>query len=298
VLTDVKSTLSLGAASPDTALNKLRRNAEGRTARGRTVLDLLEQTPSGKGIGDMLAGTALSRDTATSVGAGLTGPAAIMSGSPEVLAAGMITPKSLGEKAYQMGQAYGPAERAISSFAQNQKVQAATDLAQKYGPQGMAALRVVNPALIQPQMDPASTVEVFNAEEQPTPEGYIAQFPNVEMGSPDALRLEKFYGAPEAASTLNLDAFRPAQPVAGPAGGVTVTPSADGKVYLDGREVYFDPDAQEYMDVETNEIVQGYARGGIVQAPIALRSGGRVPAYNMGGRVTLADLARYYGMGR
>jgi hypothetical protein len=273
VLADVEATLSLGAASPDTALNKLRRNAEGRTARGRTVLDMLEQTPSGKGIGDMLAGLALSRDTATGIGPSLTGPAAVMSGSPEVLAAGMVTPKSLGEKAYQMGQVYGPAERAISSFAQNQKVQAATDLAQKYGPQGMDALRIANPALIQPQMDPASAVEVFNAEEQSTPEGYIAPFPVADMATPDKMRLERFYGAPEAAG-LNLEAFRATQPPAVPAGGAAITPSADGRVYLDGREVFFDPETQEYVDVETNEVVQGYARGGLAQAPIALRKGG------------------------
>lgn len=272
-LTDVKATLSLGAASPDTALNKLRRNAEGRTARGRTVLDILEQTPSGKGISDMLAGLALSSDTATGSPSAFTAPAAMVSGSPEVLAAGMVTPKSLGEKAYQMGQVYGPAERAIGSFAQNQKVQAAADLAQKYGPQAMEALRVVNPAFIQPQMDPADTVQSFSAEEQPTPEGYIAPFPVADMATPDAMRLEQFYGAPEAAG-LNLEAFRAAQPPAVPAGGAAITPSADGKVYLDGREVFFDPETQEYMDVETNEVVQGYARGGLAQAPIALRKGG------------------------
>lgn len=285
-LADVKATLSLGTASPDTALNKLRRNVEGRTARGRTVLDMLEQTPSGKGIGDMLAGLALSSDTATGGVSAFTAPAAMISGSPEVLAAGMISPKSLGEKAYQMGQVYGPAERAISSFAQNQKVQAAADLAQKYGPQGMDALRVVNPALIQPQMDPASAVEVFSAEEQPTPEGYIAPFPVADMATPDKMRLEQFYGAPEAEG-LNLEAFRATQPPAVPAGGAAITPSADGRVYLDGREVFFDPETQEYMDVETNEVVQGYARGGLAQAPIALRKGGMA---------SFADLASRYGM--
>lgn len=272
VLTDVKSTLSLGAASPDTALNKLRRNAEGRTARGRTVLDLLEQTPSGKGIGDMLAGKALSGDVATGAGAGLTAPTAMITGSPEVLAAGMVTPKSLGEKAYQMGQAYGPAERAVSSFAQNQKVQAATDLAQKYGPQGMAALRVINPTLIQPQMDPAGTVQSFTAEEQPTPEGYIAPFPVADMQMPDALRLKQFYGAPEEVSALNLDAFRAAQPAAGPApiADTVMIGDREAKMGEDGRFYY--TDTNESAEVED---AQGYARGGLAQAPIALKNGGQ-----------------------
>jgi hypothetical protein len=271
VLTDVKATLSLGAASPDTALNKLRRNAEGRTARGRTVLDLLEQTPSGKGIGDMLAGAALSSDTATGAGAGLTAPAAMVSGSPEVLTASMVTPKSLGEKAYQMGQVYGPAERAISSFAQNQKVQAAADLAKKYGPQGMEALRVVNPALIQPQMNPAPTVETFTAEEQPTPEGYIAQFPVADMAAPDALRLEKFYGAPEAEG-LNLEAFRAPQPAIGgpaPTAGTVMIGDREAQLGEDGR--FYFTDTGESAEVEEE---QGYARGGLAQAPIALRKGG------------------------
>jgi len=289
VLTDVKATLGLGAASPDTVLNKLRRNAEGRTARGRTVLDLLEQTPSGKGIGDMLAGKALSGDVATGAGAGLTAPAAMVSGSPEVLAAGMITPKSLGEKAYQMGQVYGPAERAISSFAQNQKVQAATDLAQKYGPQGMAALRVVNPALIQPQMDPADTVQSFTAEEQPTPEGYIAPFPVADMATPDALRLKQFYGAPDEASALNLDAFRAAQPAAVPA------PTA-GTVMIGNREAALGDDGLlYYTDTgESAEVAeeQGYARGGTVQAPIGLRNGGQPKA-----GYDYANAARTFGQG-
>ena len=284
VLTDVKATLSLGAASPDTALNKLRRNAEGRTARGRTVLDILEQTPSGKGISDMLAGAALSSDTATGGASALTAPAAMVSGSPEVLAAGMITPKSLGDKAYQMGQVYGPAERAISSFAQNQKVQAAADLAQKYGPQGMEALRVVNPALIQPQMDPASTVEVFSAEEQPTPEGYIAPFPVADMATPDALRLEKFYGAPETEG-LNLEAFRAAQPAIGgpaPTAGTVMIGDREAALGEDGRFYY--TDTGESAEVEEE---QGYARGGLAQAPIALRKGGMA---------SFADLASRYGM--
>jgi hypothetical protein len=289
VLTDVKSTLSLGAASPDTALNKLRRNAEGRTARGRTVLDLLEQTPSGKGIGDMLAGSALSGDVATGAGAGLTAPAAMLSGSPEVLSAGMVTPKSLGEKAYQMGQVYGPAERAISSFAQNQKVQAATDLAKKYGPQGMAALRVANPTLIQPQMDPASTVQTFTAEEQPTPEGYIAQFPVADMQMPDALRLEKFYGEPEKAG-LNLEAFRAAQPTIGgpaPTAGTVMIGDREAALGEDGRFYY--TDTGESAEVEEE---QGYARGGTVQAPIGLRKGGQPKA-----GYDYANAARTFGQG-
>jgi hypothetical protein len=289
-LTDVKATLGLGGASPDTVLNKLRRNAEGRTARGRTVLDLLEQTPSGKGIGDMLAGVALKGDVATGAGAGLTAPAAMVSGSPEVLAAGVITPKSLGEKAYQMGQVYGPVERAIGSFAQNQKVQAATELAKKYGPQGMDVLRVANPTLIQPQMDPAATVETFTAEEQPTPEGYIAPFPVADMATPDALRLEKFYGAPEAEG-LNLEAFRAPQPaIGGPAPTASTIMIGDREAALgeDGRLYY--TDTGESAEVEEE---QGYARGGTVQAPIGLRNGGQPKSKGY----DYANAARTFGQG-
>jgi hypothetical protein len=279
-LTDVKSSLSLGSASKDTAINKLRRTAEGRGPRGRTVLDLLEQTPSGKGIGDMFAGVALSSDVGAGIGPSLTGPAAVMSGSPEVLAAGVITPKSLGEKAYQMGQVYGPVERAVGSltqspmaqsFAQNKKVQAATELAKKYGPD---ALRVLNPTLIQPQMDPADTVQSFSAEDQPTPEGYIAPFPVADMAEPDALRLKQFYGAPET-EALNLDAFRAAEPAAASAETAAVSPSADGKLYIGDREVYLDEVAGAYKAVDSDEVVQVYARGGTVQAPIGLRNGGQ-----------------------
>jgi hypothetical protein len=277
-LTDVKSSLSLGSASKDTAINKLRRTAEGRGPRGRTVLDLLEQTPSGKGIGDMFAGYALSSDVGAGIGPSLTGPAAVMSGSPEVLAAGMITPKSLGEKAYQLGQVYGPVERAVGSltespmaqsFAQNKKVQAATELAKKYGPD---ALRVLNPTLIQPQMDPADTVQSFMAEEQPTPEGYIAPFPVADMQMPDALRLKQFYGAPEEASALNLDAFRAAQPAAVPAPTAGTVMIGNREAALGDDGLFYYTDTGESAEVEEE---QGYARGGTVQAPIGLRNGGQ-----------------------
>jgi hypothetical protein len=141
-------------------------------------------------------------------------------------------------------------------------------------------------------MDPAATVQTFTAEEQPTPEGYIAPFPVADMAMPDALRLKQFYGEPEKAG-LNLEAFRAAQPAAGSAETAAVSPSGDGKLYIGNREVYLDEEGGAYKDVDTDEVVQVYARGGTVQAPIGLRNGGQPKSKGY----DYANAARTFGQG-
>lgn len=191
VLSDVQSTLSLGAGSADTALTKLQRTASGRGPRGRTVLDLLEGTKSGKGLGDMLAGKAMAATEQQGLAGSLAGPTALLTGSPEALAGAMVTPRVLGERAYGLGQKYGAAERAVQAVRQQPFAQRLEQMAAKYAPTAQRALTAANPALIQPQVDP------FEAPRRgPTPNALAARYgipvPRA-IRSPVSVRLQDLY---------------------------------------------------------------------------------------------------------
>lgn len=152
-LSDVQSSLSLGAKSGDTALNKLRRTAQGKGPRGRTVLDLLESTKAGRGLGDILAGQAMSGREPAGLTPSLSGAAAMAAGSPEPLAATLVTPRRLGEVAYGAGQAVGGAERALGRVPGAVNIRdAAAQLFERYAEPTARGLRVANPPLIQPQV--------------------------------------------------------------------------------------------------------------------------------------------------
>ena len=166
-LEDIKSTLGTGAASGDTTLNKLRRAASGRGPRGTTVLDMLEQTPSGRGLGDMLAGQNLSSTEPASLATAMSTPAAAVTGNPAVLGTAMLTPRNLGERAYQLGQAYGPVERGVEALRASPAGQRVEDLVSKYLPTAQTGVRMVNP-LIQAQVDPFEAPQI-------TPESVLAE---------------------------------------------------------------------------------------------------------------------------
>lgn len=154
-LSDLQASLSTGAASADTILNKLKRASSGKGPRGRTVLDLLEETPSGKGLSNRIAGFAMSGQEP----AALTGPistgAALATGDPAALLANMATPKGIGETAYGLGRQFGRGERAFSSILEtvglgrDKRSEAAKMLA-KYAPGAAVGLRIANPLAIQP----------------------------------------------------------------------------------------------------------------------------------------------------
>ena len=152
-LEDIKASISAGAKSGDTTLAKLRRKASGQGPRGTTILDMLEQTPSGRGLGDMLAGQNLSGTEPAAMTTAMSTPAAAASGNPAVLGTAMLTPRNLGERAYQFGSAYGPVERGVEKVRATAPAKRVEDLAAKYFPSGAAAVRAVNP-VIQAQVDP------------------------------------------------------------------------------------------------------------------------------------------------
>lgn len=154
-LSDLQASLSTGAASTDTILNKLKRASSGKGPRGRTVLDLLEETPSGKGLSNRIAGFAMSGQEP----AALTGPistgAALATGDPAALLANVATPRGIGETAYGLGRQFGRGERAFSSILEtvglgrDKRSEAAKMLA-KYAPGAAVGLRIANPLAIQP----------------------------------------------------------------------------------------------------------------------------------------------------
>lgn len=156
VLSDVTASLSTGAKSADTTLNKLRRVASGKGARGRTVLDLLESTPSGKGLGNVLAGQTMSSTEAGGLTPTISAGAAVASGSPEPLLGAFMSPRTLGTAAYRTGEVLGGAERMFGRAMELPGAPALADTAkmlyERYAPATAQGVRIANPALIQPQV--------------------------------------------------------------------------------------------------------------------------------------------------
>lgn len=240
-LADVKASLSLDANSADTALTKLQRNLAGKTPRGGTVLDLLESTKSGRGIGDIIAGQALSGREAKGLAPTMATAASMATGSPEILASALATPQRLGRRAYDLGKKYGAVERGITQLRGLQPVQRAEQLAAKYGPDAYSALRTVNPVL-QAQLDPF------------TP-------PAPQMSDEELRQLYMRYraGPPKAVignRKLSLEQFEPAKPRL-----------SLGQINL--------PEEAPAEDLPPEGEDQGYARGGIVMAPAPFGAGGR-----------------------
>lgn len=213
VLADVTASLSAGAKSADTTLNKLRRVASGKGARGRTVLDLLEQTPSGKGLGDMLAGQAMSGREPAGITPTLATGSAVMTGSPEPLLGALLSPRTLGEMAYKAGQGIGGVERAAGAIGQLPGVPALTDTAKRlydrYGVGTARGVRVANPALIQPQV---SDFEYNAPSEEEVRAALISRYlpgsPGVSVSDTSGITLESLrpkYEGPILPSLLPKD---------------------------------------------------------------------------------------------
>ena len=243
-LADVKSSLSLDAKSADTALNKLQRTLAGKTPRGGTVLDLLEQTKSGRGIGDIIAGQALSGREATGLAPTMATTASLASGSPELLATALATPQALGRRAYGLGQKYGAAERGVTQLRGLPPVQRAEQLAAKYGPGAYSALRTANP-ILQAQLDPFTPAAPAATEQdlRTILSRYSVAPPQAKMGRRGQLSLEQF-GAPAGRPRVSL-----------------------GQLNLP-------EDAEVAPEDLPPEEEQGYARGGIVAAPVPFGAGG------------------------
>lgn len=238
-LSDVKASIASGAKSADTTLSKLMRSASGKGPRGRSVIQLLESTQSGKGLGDMLAGRNLSSTEPRGLAPSMMTTGAAAAGSPELLVASALSPRGLGMKAYGLGEKYGAAERGMGAAARmtgaDQFVPKMVDLAEKYAPSVKRGVFSVQP-VIQSQQDPF-TITTVSPEERKR--ALMARYAATAM--PEASLAER--------APLSLDQYR----VGLPGGG-----KADLAELL---KMY----AGEEQPVEEEQ--PAFARGGLVMAP-------------------------------
>jgi hypothetical protein len=232
VLADVKATISSGAASKDTVLNKLRRVASGKGPRGTTVLQLLESTPSGKGLGNMLAGQAMSSTEVKGLTGAFAPAAAVATGDPTALAGLLMSPRALGKMAYGAGELLGGVDNTVA-LAKRYGLDTATtklaDLQKRYGPPAAQGLRMVNPALIQPMVDPFTPPAQGQMDEGAALRQRYMPAPTMRMAP--SISLDQFRdGGPP--SMPDLSAYRP-----GPQGRATMIDPATGiEVYMDTGE--------------------------------------------------------------
>lgn len=236
-LGDIKASMSIDAKSADTTLGKLQRAASGKGPRGRTVLDLLEETPSGKGLGDLLAGQNLSSTEAKGFAPTLATPAAMAAGDVSPLGTLLVTPRALGERAYDLGKKYGMAESGVQAVRGTQPVQRAEELAGKYAPSMYKAVVAANPA-IQAQVDP------FTPPQQPmSDEAMAALMQRYQIRPPSAVL--------GGGQNVRLGDLVSAYGQQGPKVSLADLMAAN----------------QEPKPEEEEETV-GYARGGLVMAPM------------------------------
>ena len=87
-------------------------------------------------------------------------------------------------------------------------------------------------------------------------------------------------------------------PAAGLAAAETAAPVGEETIFTVGNvQAKFDPVQNDYYDIK-NPNNRAKELADFADPPLGMYRGGPVRGYNMGGRVTIADLARYYGMGR
>jgi SpoU rRNA methylase family enzyme len=239
-LSDVKASIASGAKSADTTLSKLMRSASGKGPRGRSVIQLLESTQSGKGLGDMLAGRNLSSTEPSGLAPSMMTTGAAASGSPEMLVASALSPRGLGMKAYELGQKYGTAERGIGAAGRmvgaDQFVPKAVDLVNQYLPSAKRGVFGMQP-IIQSQEDPFALATVSPEDRQ---RAIMARY--AATTTPQATLVER--------TPLSLDQYRVGLPSGGNADLAELL-----KMYTGDNE---QPAEEEQP---------GFARGGLVMAP-------------------------------
>lgn len=262
-LADVQSSLSLGAKSADTTLNKLRRTAGGRTPRGTTVLDVLESTPSGKGLGDALAAQNLSGTEPSGFGSFMGAAGSVGTGDPTLMAASAMSPRAFGKAAFRAGEVMGGVDLARQLISETPGAQRMAELSAKYADPMLTGIRVTNPALIQPQVDPFEGVP--EEQKQALLEAYSASAPTFGPAQTGQIRLEDLastYTGPllDEATQLGLD-----------------------QTYTNVDELGRKIDPLTGLPIEEEEV-------------IGMQRGGAVKGYKNGGP-TFRDRARSVGQG-
>jgi hypothetical protein len=262
-LADVQSSLSLGAKSQDVVLSKLRRNAGGRTPRGTTVLDLLEGTKSGKGLGDTIAAQNLSGTEPSGVAASMGAVGGVTMADPTLMAASATSPRAFGQMAYRAGEGLRFIDKSTEAMAGLPGAQKLGELAQRYAEPAAQTLRVANP-IIQAQVDPFEGIP--EEQKKALIEAYSASAPTFGPAQTDQIRLE------DLASTYT-----------GPVLSDATLQGLNGTyedVDATGRVI----DPLTGLPIAEEEAAEGFKRGGMVKG------------YNRGG-TALRDRARSVGQG-
>jgi hypothetical protein len=240
-LADVKASIGAGAKSADTTLSKLMRAQSGKGPRGNSVIQLLESTKSGKGLGDMLAGRNLSSTEPRGMAPSMMTTGGAAAGSPELLLASTLSPRGLGMKAYELGEKYGAAERGIGAAGRmigaDQYIPKAVNLVQEYTPGVKRAVFGMQP-IIQSQQDPFTLTTVTPEERK---NALMARYAATAI--PQATLLER--------APLSLEQYRVGLP-------------GEGRTDLtELLKMYTGEDNEQPVEEEQ----PGFARGGIVMAP-------------------------------
>jgi len=255
-LSDIKASISAGANSRDTTLGKLRRSASGKGPRGRRVIDVLESTQAGRGLGDMLAGQNLAAAEPNMMGASLGTGAAAVTGDPSTMAMSTMSAQGLGRGAYRVGQGMGQIDKARQLLSQVPGVDRMAELATKYADPTMQGIRMANP-VVQSMVDPVPISEPADVDLDALKKAYAVSAPGIgpALGGQISLgQLQERYAGP------TLGGFQPEMAPAPVEGGNNMS-----TVVMGGREVFFDPELGEYVDAATGEPVEGYKRGGQVR---------------------------------
>lgn len=262
-LSDIQSSLSLGAKSQDTVLSKLRKTASGKGPRGTTILDLLESTEAGRGLGDMLAGQMLSGTTPTGVGPTIGAMGAVGLGDPTLLAASATSPRGAGRLAYDIGEkVLSPAERATQFLRGTPAAETLSDLYGRYQQPTREGVRTINP-VIQSLVDPVDTYSPDAGREDL--EALVNQY---QLRAPEPM-------ARFGATGVNLSDYvnvtespEQARAVAAPeetTGDFAPPETGAPPLMIQGRPAVFDPASGRYFFMDTDEPVPGYQRGGAVR---------------------------------
>lgn len=249
-LSDIKASISADAKSADTTLLKLRRSAGGTGPRGRKVIDLLESTPSGRGLGDLLAGQNLAAAQPSLFGSTLSTGAAAVTGDPTTMLASALSARALGRDAYRLGVAGGKIGEVGDKIMQVPGVQRVADLAAQYADPLQQGIRVANPVLIQPQVDP---VEITQPDDLET----LVRAYNV--APPEMMPAGSRPMAP--GTTIALEDF--AAPAAKLPPSVSLGDLKD--TYYDVDELGRRIDPVTRLPIEEEEEVVGMQRGGAVK---------------------------------
>jgi hypothetical protein len=262
-LSDIKASISADAKSMDTTLGKLRRAASDKGPRGRRVIDVLEGTKAGRGLGDMLAAQNLAAAEPSMLGTSLGTGAAAVTGDPSTMAVSALSAQGLARGAYGIGQVMGKGDQAMSAMMADPRVARTAQLAAKYADPTLTGIRMANPA-VQSMVDPVQITEPNDANLAELMKAYSVGAPSVASLPASQVSLgemsEKYTGP-------TLGGFTPDyQTVPSP---VPAEGNAVSTVEMDGREVFFDAELGTYVDAATGEPIEGFKRGGQVKKQTA-----------------------------